>query len=50
MGRAMSYVAGSRHKDLRHWFFNHSSIAHSSNRGEALTQDKALTAVSTLMS
>lgn len=50
MDRAMSYVAGSRHKDQCHWFFNHSSIAHSSNRGEALTQDEALTAVSTLMS
>ncbi|MFT7430262.1 MAG: conjugative relaxase-like TrwC/TraI family protein [Colwellia sp.] len=50
MDRATSYVAGSRHKDNCHWFFNQTSIENTCNNGESLTQDKALEAVSTLMS
>jgi conjugative relaxase-like TrwC/TraI family protein len=50
MDRATSYVAGSRHKDNCHWFFNQASIENTCNNGESLTQGKALEAVSTLMS
>lgn len=50
MDRATSYVAGSRHKDNCHWFFNQASIENTCNNGDSFTQDKALEAVSTLMS
>lgn len=50
MDRATSYVAGSRHKDNCHWFFNQSSIEQGCNNGELLTRTEALKAVAELMS
>lgn len=50
MDRATSYVAGSRHKDNCHWFFNQTSIEQACNNGESLTRPEALKAVAELMS
>ncbi|MFT5529152.1 MAG: conjugative relaxase-like TrwC/TraI family protein [Alteromonadaceae bacterium] len=50
MDRATSYVAGSRHKDNCHWFFNQSSIQERCNNGGKLEREQALEAVATLMS
>ncbi|HEY0906570.1 MAG TPA: hypothetical protein VGE17_05165, partial [Methylophilus sp.] len=48
--RATSYVAGSRHKDHCHWFFNQTSIEQACNNGESLSRPEALKAVAALMS
>ncbi len=42
MDRSYSYVAGSRHKDNCHWFFNKSNIEESFNDGKPLTDEQAL--------
>ncbi|MCG7813032.1 AAA family ATPase [Alteromonas sp. MCA-1] len=50
MDRATSYVAGSRHKNNCHWFFNQTSIEQACNNGESLTRPDALRAIAKLMS
>jgi len=50
MDRAVSYVAGSRHKDKCHWIFNRESIGNAENSGNAITNDELINFAASEMS